>query len=107
MSIRDRIRSFTSPSAVEVETPRLGTAYVRTPTAGEIERLFGGKRRGDALSNTRVFAMFAVDEEGERLFDPADKDDVATLASLPNEDVGVVVEKVLELAGIEARPAGK
>lgn len=84
---------------IKVDIPAWGAVYVRLPSVAEAdaredEALEAGGKRGYA----RAAAMVICDENGNRLFDPANEDDIALLSQRRFSDLQQVL-----LAG---RPSG-
>lgn len=75
-----------------VTVPVWGTVYVRSLTVAEVEEQADDTANKDDKNRiARGAARLICDEKGKRLFDPANKDDIALLASQPWDLLRVVV----------------
>jgi hypothetical protein len=93
------------PATVPVEVPGLGSILIRPLTVGGLG-LFMDKR--ESLSGIRslllLFALSAVDDLGEPLFDPEDE---AGLSAVPFEAVKLVADQVMVINKIGGEGDGK
>ena len=77
-----RATATEAPRAVTV--PKWGTVYVRDVTVAEVEEQTNDTAdKKDKQRIARAVARILCDEQGNRLFDPEDQDDVALLARQP------------------------
>lgn len=86
-----RATATEAPRAVEV--PKWGTVYVRDVTVDEVEeQTQDTANEKDKHRIARGVARILCDENGARLFDPDDADDVALLAKQPWKLLSKIVE---------------
>lgn len=76
-----------SPRPVPVPVPNWGTVYVKPPTVEEVDANTDDNGKPGEVDRKRRLARAAArvicDEQGQRLFDPTNKDDVDLLAIQP------------------------
>lgn len=77
-----RLTATEAPRKVDV--PKWGTVYVRDVTVAEVEeQTRDTEDKQDKMRIARGVARVLCDENGNRLFDPDDADDVGLLAKQP------------------------
>lgn len=80
----DAMRATAAEAPRAVEVPKWGTVYVRDVTVAEVEEFTGDTAdKKDKQRIARGIARILCDENGVRLFDPDDADDVALIARQP------------------------
>lgn len=78
------MRAAAAEKPVAVNVPKWGKVYVRQVTVGEIdEQSKDTEAKDDKNRIARGACRVLCDENGTRLFDPNNADDVALLASQP------------------------
>jgi len=93
MSLRDRILASTKPQPIKVDIAEWGDAYVKVLTVGEIisqEKDTSDNTNRPALA--RAFCRLLSEQDGTRVFDPDNAEDIQHVLSLP----WPMVRKVLE-----------
>lgn len=94
--IRARMAGDGAEAVRAVEVPKWGTVYVRDFTAGESDRWRANakERLGDLadIEPTAFAAALAIcDENGERVFDPLNTDDLAFLSKRRKRDLDLIL----------------
>ena len=84
-----------------VETDLLGTVYVKSPTANEMEtcRREARQRGEDSISNAQLVKHFAVEADGTPAFAGDDAEEL--IGDLPNATVQKIGQKILSLARVD------
>jgi hypothetical protein len=99
MSIRDAILATANPKPVAYEVTSWGTVYFRTLTVGEILaqqtdlQKGGGDEKTARLAMCKALCRVLVNPDNTPVFDPDNKDDLATVLTLPWQHVREAMEK--------------
>lgn len=87
------MRADGAEAIVKVEVKRWGTVYVRPPLVDEIEKQ--EKEAEDGVPLGRVYARAAAriicDEDGTRLFDPSNEEDITLLMKRRESDLQKII----------------
>jgi len=95
VGIRETILASAHPKPKAVEVAEWGTIYIRTLTVGEIlEQQTDVKDGENRPAIARALCRVLCDEQGQRVFDPAQASDVDSVLALP----WLLVRNVMEAA---------
>lgn len=104
--LRNAMKETAVPQPKKVSTKKWGDVYLRALTVAEIEeQLADTEETKDKNRFARAAARVICDEKGVRIFDPANLDDIALLASQPWSLLKQVLDASKE--DMDAVPSGK
>ena len=94
--IRARMMADGAEAVRAVDVPKWGTVYVRDYSAGEADRWRANakERLGDVADvepTAFAAALTICDENGARVFDPLDADDLAFLSKRRKRDLDLIL----------------